>query len=326
MNTAVERMQHLVGGDRVSPQPISMWKHFPMADRDTERLAKRVGDFQNTNGWDFLKIPYNGLYSIEDWGSNIAWPTGDLEVGTVVEPSIRSPEDWARLEVVSVDAGALGRELATTGRLVERFGGTVPVIGTVFSPLTTAIKMTGEAIFDHITSDARLLHRGLEVITATTVNFVRALVVLGVDGIFFATQLATRDRLDVAAYHEFGRGYDLEVLAAAEALWFNMLHIHGAQPMFQELEHYPVAAINWHDRITSVSLRDARTLTDKILIGGIDENDTLATGSDAAIEAEAREAVSQDPDGRLILGPGCVVPLAVDERRLTSLSRAVATL
>lgn len=325
MKTALERMKKLVGGDRVSQQPISMWKHFPMVDRDTEKVTKRISDFQKTNSWDFLKIPYNGLYSIEDWGSKIKWPTNDLEVGQVVEPSITSPKDWSELETASVDAGALERELRTTGRLIELFGGTIPVIGTVFSPLTTAIKMTGEAIFEHIASDAQLLHRGLEVITATTVNFVKSLVSLKVDGIFFATQLATKDRLDVEVYNEFGRGYDLEVLRAAQGAWFNMLHIHGSQPMFQELENYPVAAINWHDRITSVSLRDGRKMTDKILIGGVDENNTLANGTEADIEAEAREAVSQDPDGRLILGPGCVVPLTVDEGRLTSLSRAVST-
>lgn len=326
MASAYQRVQTLVDGGRVQPPAISMWKHFPQIDRNTERFVDRTIGFQKAGNWDFVKLSYNGLYSIEDWKSEIQWPASEDQVGQVARFGIASARDWQALEPNSVEEGALAREISATTRLCAEFGAAVPLIGTVFSPLTTAVKMTGDAIFEHMENDSALLHRGLEVITETTVAFVRKLLSAGVDGIFFATQLATTDRLSVELYSEFGRPYDLEVLEAARPCWFNILHIHGSQPMFADLENYPVQALNWHDRTTAVSLSKARTMTDKILIGGVNENHTLLHRSDEDVARELRDAVEQVADRRLIIGPGCVVPLSVDEGRITRLPQMVADL
>lgn len=321
METATQRVKALVEGKRVRPQAISMWKHFPITDRDPEGFVKRTISFQDANHWDFVKISYHGLYSVEDWGSQIRWPATEQEVGVVSRFGIQQPSDWTKLRVLDTDRGAMARELAATRRIAAHFKGSVPVLGTVFSPLTTAIKMCDEPLFAHMRSDAAALHRGLEVITATTVAFVRELMAAGVDGVFFATQLGTTDRMTVDGYREFGRQYDIPVLEAAASGWFNILHLHGKEPMFAQLQDYPVQAINWHDRITAFPLSRGRSLTDKVLIGGVDENGTLLTGSDADIEREVKDAIAQVPDGRLVLGPGCVVPLTVNESRLAVLKR-----
>ncbi|TVQ40695.1 MAG: uroporphyrinogen decarboxylase [Spirochaetaceae bacterium] len=326
MATAYERIRTLVDGGRVHPPAISMWKHFPKIDRDTQRFVDRTVGFQKAAGWDFLKISYNGLYSIEDWGSHIRWPENEHEVGRVTRFGVASARDWQTLPPNSVQDGALAREISATGRLCAEFSGSVPVIGTVFSPLTTAVKMAGDAILDHMQNEPTLLHRGLEVITETTVAFVRELLNAAVDGIFFATQLSTTDRLSTELYSEFGRAYDLKVLEAAGSCWFNILHIHGLQPMFAALEDYPVQAINWHDRSTAMSLSRARAMTDKILIGGVDEHRTLLHGSDQDVARELANAIEQVADGRLIIGPGCVVPLSVDEERIIRLPQMIAGL
>ena len=312
-------MKKLVAGGTVDPAGISMWKHFPDTDRKADKFFKRTVDFQLAGGWDFLKISYHGLYTVEDWPVEIKFPVDETTVGEVSRFAIQTSDDWNGIKPNPVDQGAYARELAITRRFVERFRGEVPVIPTVFSPLTTAIKMCGEPIFTHIKETPQTVHRALTVITETTRNFVDQLVKIGVDGIFFATQLGTWDRMDWNGYQEFGRQYDLEVLQRASALWFNILHIHGAQPMFEELSTYPVVALNWHDRTTELPIREARKRTDKILIGGVDEHHTLLTGTEEEVQAELHEAVAQDPDKRIILAPGCVVPLTVPEERLQRL-------
>ncbi len=321
MHSAMDRLRELADGGTVEPVGISMWKHFPDTDRKADKFFDRTVDFQLRGGWDFLKIAYHGLYSVEDWPVEIAWPTDESTVGVVARFAIDSPEKWKQLEVTAVSEGALARELAITARFVERFRGEVPVIATVFSPLTTAIKMCGDRLFAHMREEPQALHRGLEVITETTRRFVDELVRIGVDGIFFATQLGTWDRMDWEGYQEFGKQYDLEVLQRVSCLWFNIFHIHGARPMFEQLCTYPVTALNWHDRTTDMSIATARTLTDKVLIGGVDEHHTLLTGSDDAVRSELADAVAQDPEKRVILGPGCVVPLTVPEERLFQLPK-----
>ncbi len=320
MSNAMDRLKKLASGETVEPAGISMWKHFPYTDRKADEFFNRTVDFQLRGGWDFLKISYHGLYSVEDWSVEIDWPRDETTVGVVSRFAIESPQAWTKLEVNPVTQGALDRELQITRRFVQRFRGEVPVIATVFSPLTTAIKMCGDPIFSHMTEEPQALHRGLEVISETTRQFVDELVRIGVDGIFFATQLGTWDRMDWEGYQEFGKPYDLDVLQRASGLWFNIFHVHGAKPMFAELCTYPVTALNWHDRSTDVSIRTARSLTDKVLIGGVDEHHTLLTGSDDDVRAELADAVAQDPDRRVILGPGCVVPLSVPEERLFQLT------
>lgn len=316
MKSAFDRMKALADGSTIEPVGISMWKHFPDTDRKADKFFTRTVDFQLAGGWDFLKISYHGLYSVEDWPVEIKFPSDETTVGEVTRFAIQNPEDWKKITPNPVNKGAYARELAITKRFVERFRGEVPVIPTVFSPLTTAIKMADEPLFDHIRDDPAAVHQALSVITETTCQFVDQLVALGVDGIFFATQLGTWDRMDWDGYQQFGKKYDLEVLQRASSLWFNVFHIHGSQPMFKELSDYPVTALNWHDRTTDVSIRKARTMTDKVLIGGVDEHHTLLTGTEDKVKAELHDAVEQDPRRRIILGPGCVVPLTVTEDRL----------
>ncbi|MEA4961730.1 uroporphyrinogen decarboxylase family protein, partial [Lutispora sp.] len=137
----------------------------------------------------------------------------------------------------------------------------------------------------------------------------------------------TYDKMSVKEYEEFGRPYDLQILdAIKDNTWFNIMHMHGAAPMFEIMEKYPVQAVNWHDRLVDLSLKEGRSKTDKILIGGVDEHGILYNGSDEDIKAQLKDAVSQVEDGRLILGPGCCVPLNVNEDRLELAQKLLATI
>ena len=113
----------------------------------------------------------------------------------------------------------------------------------------------------------------------------------GASGIFFATQCATTDLMSVAEYEEFGARYDRQVLEAAGASRFTMLHIHGENIMFNELMTYPVHAINWHDRRTPPTLAEGERRSGMCVIGGIHEHD-IATMTPADAAAQARDAVA----------------------------------
>ena len=67
---------------------------------------------------------------------------------------------------------------------------------------------------------------------------------LGADGIFFASQMSSYDSMTVEEYAEYGKPYDLKVLEAAGNGWFNTLHAHGNNIMFELLRDYPVSVFN----------------------------------------------------------------------------------
>jgi uroporphyrinogen decarboxylase len=69
-----------------------------------------------------------------------------------------------------------------------------------------------------------------------------------------------------------------------------------------------VQVLSWSDRLAGPSLREARLLTSKCLMGGWHEFGPLANGPEEAIRAEAQDAVAQTGGRKFILANGCSVP------------------
>ncbi|MBP7222380.1 MAG: uroporphyrinogen decarboxylase [Sedimentibacter sp.] len=320
----IKRIESLLEGKKLDTPAINLWKHFPPYDENPQDLVRKTVQFQERFNWDFVKVTFQGLFSIQDWGSKIKWPERDCEwpntcstVGFVEDYSIKNPKDWEKLNVLPMDQGSMGDTILASKEVVNRFKGEAPVVITVFNPLTTAMKMSGDKMIVHMRQNPESFRKGIEIITETTVNYVKELVKIGASGIFFASQLGNYDKMSVKEYEEFGRKYDYEVLdVVKDKMWFNIMHMHGNSPMFDILEKYPVQAINWHDRLVDMNLKEGRKRSNKLLIGGVDEFNILNNASDEDLKAHLIDALNQVEDKRLILGPGCCVPLYVNEDRL----------
>ncbi len=334
---AAQRMRAMVEGKPVDRIGVSAWKHFYLEDRHPEDFFKRTAGFQDAYNWDFVKVSYNGYLMPEAFGADIAWSPDSNTFPTMLKHNVNHPAEWGKLRPASVKDGALRREIDAAARLVEHFKGEVPVLPTIFSPLTAAQEMSCGwlnpwPIMADIQYSPNELHKGLETIAETTERFLEELCRVGIDGVFFATQLACYNRTTKEQYDEFGRKYDLQVLDSIKnKTWFNMIHIHGAEELFfTEIEDYPVQAFNWEDLNSNISLEFARAHSDKILCAGIEHLHDLYEPDRAALKenvrARAEAAVKAAGRGRLILGPGCVVPADVPEYRLTVLKEVAEEL
>lgn len=322
----IKRIEALLEGKKLESPAINLWKHFPPYDEDPAELIKKTIQFQERFNWDFVKVTYQGLYSIQDWGSEIKWPERDnvwpntcSDVGVVTKPSIQEVEDWGKLHVLPMDKGSMADTIAAAKGVVERFKGEAPVVVTVFNPLTTAAKMSGNSMVTHMRKDPDTFKKGLDIISDTTQKLVEEIINIGADGIFLASQLCSYDKMSIEEYEIYGRPYDLRILELAkEKMWFNIMHIHANEPMFEMLSEYPVEALNWHDRLVKdYPLKVGRDICkDKILIGGVDEFGILNDASDEELKSHLKDAIDQVEDGKFILGPGCCVPLYVNEDRL----------
>ncbi|MDD2302249.1 MAG: uroporphyrinogen decarboxylase family protein [Eubacteriales bacterium] len=319
----IDRVKALLEGKKLDVPAINLWKHFPPYDENPVQLVRKITQFQERFNWDFVKVTYQGLYSIQDWGSWIKWPERNCEwpntcagVGAVTDFSIKNEEDWTKLRVLSMDEGAMKDAIDAVKGAVSRFKGEAPVVVTVFNPLTTAVKMSGDKMFIHMRRNPESFKKGLEVITQTTVELVKSVMDVGADGIFFASQLGNFDKMSVQEYETFGTPYDLEILSHADKGWFNIMHMHGNFPMFEIMSKYPVQALNWHDRLVDISLKQGRQMCrDKLLIGGVDEFKVLPEAGNKDLKAHLADALQQVEDGRIILGPGCCVPSSINEDR-----------
>ena len=81
------------------------------------------------------------------------------------------------------------------GLVRDRLGEVVLLLQTVFSPLTTAMKLSGGRVIDHLRERPENVHEALQVVSSVTRDIVTASLDRGASGIFFATQCARHDLL-----------------------------------------------------------------------------------------------------------------------------------
>ncbi len=314
-----ERILAAANRQPVDRVPVAFWRHFPGDDQRAADLAEATIAFQAKYDFDFVKVSPANSHPAADWGAVTAF-RGNME-GTrdYLERPIKQATDWRKLKPLDVTQGILGESLATLRLLKARWGDSVPFIQTAFSPLMAARYLRGDTQWyvdmrEHPADFAA----GLEVITETMARFARAAVEAGAAGLFYAVQAATYRQVSEAEYRAAGLPNDLKVIEAANAAgaWFTLLHLHGDDIMFQLAKEYPVQAVNWHDRTTKPSLREARGQFGGALVGGVAQHTTLLTGTPADVTAQVREALAQTGGSGHIVGAGCVLPIPTPESNI----------
>lgn len=318
-----KRIERALSGSP-GPEPlVALWRHFPQDDHCADRLAARTLEWQDRWDFDLVKFMPSGTYGVEDWGAVSAYRDAPNGAREVVRTAIERPDDWQRLPVLDTQCGAYGRQNRALQAVARSLRGRVPILQTVFSPLTTARKLAGERVFADMRRAPDALERGLRLITEVTVRFTQHALACGAHGVFFATQVASHRMLTEQEHDRFGRAFDLQVLDAVRGKSrVNMLHVHGVDTMFETLADYPVEMLNWHDRLTAPSIAQARTRFPGILAGGLNEGGCVARGDVGEIGRQVRDAIEAGPPGRLMIAPGCVLHTATADASIEAVLRA----
>jgi len=262
-------------------------------------------------------------YPAEAWGAQLE-DAGNAE-GTrrYLQRVVEVPEEWHKLPSLAIaENDVFARELRALELIREGVGPDVPVLPTIFSPLTIAKQMAGEVVLDHLRDHPDDLEAGLRTIAETNARFAAECLNHGADAIFFATQFASHDLLSDDEYRRFGVEYDLPVLGAVQdRARFVLLHLHGANPMFGLTSAYPVQIVNWHDRETEPSLAEGQRLfTQGAVCGGIDRTAFVeATPDDVQVSIQR----DQTDDRGIIISTGCVTLTTTPEANIQAARRAV---
>jgi uroporphyrinogen decarboxylase len=311
-------------GEPIERPLVSLWRHWPEQDQDAEPLAAAHVDFQQRYDFDFAKFTPSGTDCVEDWGVETRFSGDPHGTRDVVRRGIAQPDDWERLAPLDFTRARLGRHLGALAALRRGLGSLVPILLTAFSPLTVARKLAGDRIADDLRRNPDLFRRGLERIADDTLRYVDLSLEAGADGLFFATQAATRDLLTDDEHRRWGVEYDRRLLeAAAKRTSLIVLHAHGSNLIWEQLLEYPVPALNWHDRAVGPSLRELKARFGGLLVGGVDEWGCLLEGPAASVRAQVDDAVAQAGDRNLCLAAGCVIGYRTPDRHIRAVRAAV---
>jgi uroporphyrinogen decarboxylase len=305
--TKRERVRAALAGEAVDHVPVALWRHDFLREWTPEDLVAATLEAYRADDWDFIKLNPRATYFAEAWGNVYERPSEQRQP-RLTRAAVQDLAELRAVGPIDPRQGVFGDHLRALWMLVREVRGEVDVIQTIFSPLAVLAMLCGaDAKFrEFAEADGDAIHTALGGVTQTLAAYAAASVSAGASGIFFAPLAwASRDTCSDEFYEEFGRPYDLRVLATVDAAPFNVLHVCRNHNMLDSLLDYPVAAFNWADRGEgNPSLQDVEPRTPRAVMGGIDHT-RLHTMSSEEITAQARDALAVGKG--LLLTAGCAI-------------------
>lgn len=225
----------------------------------------------------------------------------------------------------------------------ERVGPDLPMIVTVFNSWSILRRITAPETDVHgppklvseddkdlavsrvLEEDIGAVQEALAKIGRGQAKFAKRALEAGADGVFLSVR---DDWVDSAAngegvYDRIVAETDHEILQAAAAGWFNMVHVCGKAKDFTRFGGYPCHVLNWADRYAGPSIEEAKGMSDLPLSGGVDNLNTLPKGKPEDVEREVKDAIQQAGSRTIMITPGCTyAPELVPEANLLALKAA----
>ncbi len=306
-----QRVRAALAGESVDRVPVSLWGHDYLREWSPEDLVAATLEQYRAHDWDFIKFNPRSSYFSEAWGSVFERPT-ESRSARQSSIAVNSAAELAALSPVDPRSGVFGEHLRALRLLLDEVGDEVDVVHTIFSPLSVVAGLCGAAsqFLQYAADDPAAAHHALAAATATLAGYAEAALEAGASGIFFAPLAwASHDTCSEHFYREFGRPYDLQLLAGIREADFNILHVCRDHNMIDLLLDYPVAALNWAVHGDgNPDLEALKGRTGMAVMGGVDHA-RLDEMSAAEVAAQALDALRAGPR-RLLLSAGCSIPPA----------------
>jgi uroporphyrinogen decarboxylase len=296
----IARVKAALRGEQVDRIPASFSYHFPEEMCAGHAMAQAHLEYYRTADPDYLKAMNDNYYSAPN-----------LEL-------LSSPSDWAKLEEAPLSSQCFQDQLKGLREIVKAVGNEVPIVTTVFNPFQNGDGMSGWKATEHLKSDPEKVSQGLSTVTQSLERFVRACIEAGASGIFFAAHGGQRSRHSDEEFDQYIKPHDLSVLKAANdaGAWFNLLHVCGENVRFSAYTDYPAQAVNWAPQLGNPTLSEGRKLFKRTIVGGMEQDGALVSGSKEDIVSEVQRAVREMGSTGFMLGAGCALTKAVPAERL----------
>ena len=323
-----ERVEAALAMGVADRPPVGAWGHRYREEWSPADLAAVTVERARQFGWDFVKFQPRATCFAEAFGS-VYEPAGHRLKGPIlVRPAVPDLEAWRT--VSASNTKVLHDQAESLGIVARELGPGVPVIQTVFSPLTVAGYLVGKSksrVVRELRKNPELVRPALDAISDVLVDFAKRSVKAGAAGVFYAISgYASKDTMPEGAYRELVLPLDLGVLhRLPREAWFNAVHLCGSNLNFGLARDLPAQAISWsvHNQ-GNPSLVEGRTMSGRAVMGGLGQRGSLLYGPPKEVEAEARRAVAETGGRGLLLAPGCSVPPRARDVNLAAMVSAVA--
>ena len=289
-----ERFLAAVQGKAVDYPPCTAWIHFGSDHLGGTEHALRHARFYRDNDWDICKIVNDFRYPA---------PEG-LE-------TLSTAADIRRFRGVPLTSENFTEELKCIRLLRAEFGPDMPIMLTSFDPYQQVLRRVGYTRAPLLLSNPDATLETLEAVCTCMCQYMQEVQRAGCDAVFFSINSAICPPhprgINDEVFRSLMRPFEVRMLEAMAGM-VRILHIHGTSLAIKRVLDYPMEAVSVSDRLAdNPSLKELRAMTDKCLMGGIDES-KLAERSLPEVRDEVRDCVRQIGKEKFILSPGCTIP------------------
>lgn len=250
-----------------------------------------------------------------DFGQKLVYPENEAAHPDFGDRLIKSIEDYSLVKKLNPKkTQRMSEHIRLCDLLVKAKGQEVPIVAFVFGPLGILGMLRGEEnLFMDILEEPEALKAPLEVITATLIDYVDALMDTGVHAIMFDTLFASQSIMSKRmwvetegslvrrlAEHVHSRGCMVMIHNCGNGIYFDV--------QIEEMKPEAISFLHIPDDCTSLEDIKAKYGDKTTLIGNISPT-WLITASTQEIEEECRKVIDAfKKGGGFILATGCEYP------------------
>lgn len=273
--------------------PAGFFLHFPAEQRTGDAAIKAHLDYFRATGMDFVKIQF--------------------EQGYPRATEVKQAADWYKIPVLKEEW--FEPSLYVIRGLVKALKSEALILPTMYSPYQMAKQaVPKELLLKHVQEDPEAVSRGMENVTLSVMNYVRAATRAGVDGFYTCSQGGEANAVaDRALFNRVIKNYDMLIQKeVAQLTPVNILHVCDYEGDYAEFgsrfQDYPGQIVNVPLTAEGkpLSLSQAADLFKRPVMGGLDRHGVLSTGTPAEVK-KVVELVLKDAPARVILGANCTV-------------------
>ena len=291
-----------VRGEKLDRPVVTAWVHFLSDHLSGEQTAELHRSFVETYDWDVVKV-------MNDYRPPI--PAGLV--------TLEDPASLREFKSLGLDEFCFAEQLKCLKILRDELGPDIALMDTCFDPYQQIFRGVGFDQAEYMWKHKSETISALEIIADNTCRYIAAVKSQGVEAIFLSINSAIREGFprgtSQEVYEIFQRPFELQLLNAAEGM-IRVLHAHGTGLNIDRVLDYPCEVFSLSDRLpNNPSLAELRKITDKCLMGGINET-KFQERSLPALAQEIDDAFNQVGRNNFILSPGCTLPSFSPKRSL----------
>jgi amino acid adenylation domain-containing protein len=302
----------------------AFWKHHPLADQTASSLVAATLAFQAATQSAFVKLTPAGNYQIAQRGGQAQWAGDALGRRSFLSRAIQTPEDWAGVLNTPV-LTVLELEMVNAAQQVRQaLAPEVPLLVTVFSPVTQALMLAGAPTLQaHLRHAPQAVQAALASLSTNTLALLEAYRQVGVSGVYLACQHLADAVLPEALYLQHAHQWDAQIMAACAGFEFNLLHLHGEGIHLHALPRSGPWSVHYELHPSNPSPEDYRAACNWPAVLGLPLE---LWQRPQALAGEIEQLLTRFGQPGALLSNACVLPLAVSEAHIASWVRQVRQL